>query len=650
MPSDFDGRTVVCFQSRRADDMIQLVRRCGGRPISAPTMREVALDSNTAALAFADRLFAGAIDMVVFLTGVGTQVLDASIATRHPPTRFAEALKGIITVARGPKPAAVLRKLGVKATINVPEPNTWEDVLAALDGAQHPIAGQHVAVQEYGRSNVKLLDGLRQRGADVIAVPVYRWGLPEDLGPLRDAIAQIVAGKVDIVLVTTATQVDHLFRVAESDGSATALRDAMRRTVIGSVGPVASDAVRGHGMTVDHEPDGPHMSHLVHDMARLGGRLLHRKRTADDGGIDTNRWRRVDMVWPSAADTTTAVPARSDSVLLKACRREPTPYTPIWLMRQAGRYQRSYRKVRAGVSMLELCQTPDLAAEVTLAAVDELGVDAAIIFADILLVLEPLGLKLSFVSGAGPVVDGPVRTRGDVERLAEPDVGELGYVYDAIRLVRRALRPDVALIGFAGAPFTIASYMIEGGKSAHYLNTKTLMYSDPSTWDTLMQRMTGLLIAYLNAQIEAGADVVQLFDSWVGALCPDDYRRFVLPHVRRLIDGVDRRAPLIHFATGNPALLPLLKEAGGDVIGLDWRVDLADAWRSLGDDVAVMGNLDPIVLHASPATIRERAAAILDAAGGRPGHIFNLGHGILPTTPPERAVELVEAVHELSAR
>ena len=343
-------------------------------------------------------------------------------------------------------------------------------------------------------------------------------------------------------------------------------------------------------------------------------------------------------------------PADHDCVFLKACRREPTPHTPIWLMRQAGRYQAEYREIRAKVSMLELCRTPELASQVTLMAVDQLGVDAAIIFADILLVTETLGLDLEFAKGEGPVIHNPVRQRSDLDRLKTPDVAELGYVYEALSLTRAQLPPEVALIGFCGAPFTVASYIIEGGKSRNYVNTKTMMRCDEATWKGLMDRLVALEIDYLNAQIDAGADAVQVFDSWAGTLCPDDYRRFVMPYVAALIAGVAGRAPVIHFAQGNPALLPLIKQSGADVIGVDWRIDLADAWSVLGDDVAIMGNLDPVTLLTTPAQIRQEAQSILAKADARPGHIFNLGHGILPETKPEDAIALVQAVHDLSAR
>lgn len=342
--------------------------------------------------------------------------------------------------------------------------------------------------------------------------------------------------------------------------------------------------------------------------------------------------------------------ADSNCVFLKACRGEPTPYTPIWLMRQAGRYQPEYRQLRKEHSMLEICHTPELASQVTLLAADQLGVDAAIIFADILLVTEPMGLNLEFAKGEGPVIDNPVRQQKDLDRLKEPDVTDLGYLFEALRLTRDQLPPEVALIGFCGAPFTVASYIIEGGKSKDYVNTKTMMRSDEATWNGLMDRLVAFEIDYLNAQIDAGADAVQVFDSWAGALCPDDYRRFVMPHVKTLIDGVKQGVPVIHFAQGNSALLPLLRQAGGDVIGVDWRVDLAEAWASLGHDVGIMGNLDPVTLLASKDQIRAEARAILAKADGRSGHIFNLGHGILAQTPPENAIALVEAVHEISAR
>jgi uroporphyrinogen decarboxylase len=339
-----------------------------------------------------------------------------------------------------------------------------------------------------------------------------------------------------------------------------------------------------------------------------------------------------------------------DSPFMRACRGEQTPYTPVWLMRQAGRYMKEYREVRARHTFLEMCKRPEVASEVTVYAAHRLNVDAAIIFADILLIIEPMGLQLEFAKGEGPAIHNPVRSPTDVERVREvEDVSSLGYVYEAIRQTRRDLRPDLPLIGFCGAPFTLASYICEGGGSKNYINTKRLMYTDAGAWHELMSRISRSLSRYLNAQADAGAQAVQIFDSWVGALSPDDYREYVLPHTREVIRGVRPGVPVLHFGTGTAALLELMKEAGGDVIGLDWRVRLDEAWARLGD-VAVMGNFDPVALFTTPEVVRRRAAEILEQAANRPGHIFNLGHGILPETPVENVVALVEAVHELSAR
>ena len=341
-------------------------------------------------------------------------------------------------------------------------------------------------------------------------------------------------------------------------------------------------------------------------------------------------------------------PALHDCRFLKAARREPTDTTPIWIMRQAGRYLPEYMSVRSKVTFIELCKSPELAAEVTLTAQRVLGVDAAILFADLLPMLEPMGIDLEYAKGEGPVIHNPIRTAAEVDRLVElEDVQSLHFVFEAVRQIRRDLPADIPLLGFAGAPFTLASYAIEGGGSRNYLATKTMMYNDEGAWRTLMERLSRSLVRYLNSQIEAGCQAVQLFDSWAGCLSPEDYRRYVLPYTRQVISGIHAGTPVINFLTGNPALLPLLKEAGGSVIGLDWRVDLAEAWKTVGYDVAVQGNLDPVSLMADLPTLKQRAKSVLTAAAGRPGHIFNLGHGVFPEVPPEHVKALVQMVHEM---
>lgn len=340
------------------------------------------------------------------------------------------------------------------------------------------------------------------------------------------------------------------------------------------------------------------------------------------------------------------------SVFLDACAGKSTSHTPIWLMRQAGRYQASYQAIRQKVSFLELCKTPELACQVTVDAIDQIGADAAIIFADILLILEPLGIPFGFEKGHGPKIYTPIRTSAQVDALAEQvdPTESLSFVMDAIKLARRAL--DVPLIGFAGAPFTLASYAIEGGGSKNYFHAKTFMYEDEARWHTFMEKMSGALAAYLNAQIDAGAQVIQLFDSWVGALSPYDYKRYVFPHTKSIFDAIDGRVPTCHFGTGNPALYPLMKEAGGDILGIDWRVDLRDTWDALGGPEAtrLMGNLEPAMLLAPLDVMRKRATQVLERADNRPGHIFNLGHGIMPTTTVDQVKALVDHVREESAK
>ncbi|MBI1801179.1 MAG: uroporphyrinogen decarboxylase [Chloroflexi bacterium] len=334
---------------------------------------------------------------------------------------------------------------------------------------------------------------------------------------------------------------------------------------------------------------------------------------------------------------------------LRACRREPTDCTPVWFMRQAGRYLPEYRAIRQKYSLLDICARPEVAAQVTLQPVDVLGVDAAILFADILLPLIPMGIDLEFAAGEGPVIHNPIRTSNDVTALRPIHArDDLASVMQTIRLVRRELNGRVPLIGFAGAPFTLASYLIEGGASRTFLKTKQLMYREPQTWHALMGKLAEMLADYLCAQIAAGAQAVQLFDSWVGWLSPDDYATYVLPYSQRIFRAIDG-APTIHFGTDTATLLTLMREAGGDVIGLDWRVPLDHGWQPLGD-VAVQGNLDPLALFAPRDVLASKVSDIMRRAGGRAGHIFNLGHGILPDTPVDNVRAVVEMVHEYELR
>ena len=530
----------------------------------------------------------------------------------------------------------------------MPEPNTWRDVLSTLDES-YELSGKTVAVQEYGVSNEELIKALEERGAQVTAVPIYKWALPEELGPLKQAIRSISESGEDVSLFTSSQQIYHLFQIAQAEGLEDKLREGFKSVVIGSIGPTTTETLGRFGLSADYEPDSPKMGNLIREMARSGKELLRKKRTAYENGVNTNRWHKIDMVWDNNIKNKREEITR-DSVFMKACRGEKTDYTPVWLMRQAGRFMREYRELRAKVSFLDLCKTPELAAEVTLGAVDRLGVDAAIIFSDILLILQSFGIGLEFSKGEGPRIRKPLRTGRAVSKLEKFDTSSLDFVYEALEITRRALDPRTALIGFAGAPFTVASYAIEGGGSRNYENTKGFMYKDPGGWHELMDKLSSATLKYLNKQIESGADAVQIFDSWAGSLSPDDYREFVLPHMKELIGGIQKDVPVIHFGTGTDALLGLIKESGCSVMGLDWRVDLGQAWERLGYDMAVQGNLDPVTLFAPQSEIRKRAKNILDKAQGRPGHIFNLGHGVLPRTPVDNVLSLIDFVHEYTDR
>lgn len=339
-----------------------------------------------------------------------------------------------------------------------------------------------------------------------------------------------------------------------------------------------------------------------------------------------------------------------ESRFVKACRSQPVDRTPVWFMRQAGRYMPEYRAVRKQYSLIEICKRPEVAADVTITAAEALNVDAAIIFADLLLPLEVMGLPFHFSPGEGPVIEKPVRDQADISRLRTDRAADLGYVADAVRLVCKHFESRLPVIGFCGAPFTLASYMIEGGSSRNYVNTKKMMYSSTAAWEQLMGKLVSVASEYAAEQVRAGADVIQIFDSWVGCLSVDDYRRYVLPRTTELVKTLRKSGvPIIYFGTDSATLLSSMKQTGAEVIGLDWRIPLDEGWNAVGSG-AVQGNLDPVLLFADWKEIKARAEEILRRSAGRPGHIFNLGHGILPETPVENVKALARLVQEYAPR
>ena len=650
MKQGFNGLKVTSFESRRCEEMKKLISYHGGVPRVAPSMREIPDLSNPHVVRFADDLFSGSIDLLVLMTGVGTRILSDIVIAESGEKKYVDALCATTILVRGPKPVAALRKFGIKPDITVSEPNTWRDILSTLDQRDMSLEDLVVYVQEYGVSNEEFLASLEKRGACVRRIPIYRWALPENLGPMRDAVRSVSEGQEDCLLFTSSRQVSNLFEVAAGEGYGDDFIEGMKKALICSIGPTTTETLRENGISVDYEPDSPKMGNLVREVARRSAALLAKKRTAFQNGINTRNWNRTQMVWSEDTGEVRRKEVTSAGAFMKACRLEKADYTPIWLMRQAGRFLREYREARSRVSFKEFCKTPEAASEITLMVVDRFGVDAAIIFSDILLILEPLGLSLEYSSVDGPVIAKPLRTRRRIEALRDFHTESMDFVYEALRITRRALDPEVALIGFSGAPFTVASYAIEGSGSKNYVNTKKLMYGDPSLWERLMEILTESISGYLCAQVRAGADVVQIFDSWVGCLSPADYERFVFPHVKKLISALPPEVPVILFGTATGSLLELMGETGAGVIGLDWRVDILDGWQRVGSSLAVQGNLDPVSMLSTPSHVVEQAKGILDRVGGRPGHIFNLGHGVLPQTPVDNVLRLIDEVHEYSAQ
>ncbi len=669
----FAGLRVAAFESRRAPEMAALIERAGGRPAVSPSMREVPITDNREAIDFAHHVITGQIDAIIFMTGVGVRHLLAEVERHVDQARLLAAISDIVTIVRGPKPFAVFRELGLQPTYRVPEPNTWREILATIDREHVPIAHQTVGLLEYGLPNASLVAGLEARGAHVVSVKVYRYDLPLDVLPLEANVRAIAAGEIDVAMFTSAHQVVNLLRVAEQLQLGAELHAGLARTVVVSIGPTTSETLGEFDIQVDIEPEHPKMGQLVAAAAAKAPGLAAGKRGGtnpstraatnpvagvSDPGMPPKPQasRRPATGGESQASQKPATEPAIDPALagdwdagpfMRACRRLPVERTPIWLMRQAGRYMPEYRAVREKTTFLDLCKNPALCAEVMVTAVDRLGVDAAIIFSDLLPILEPMGLELEFTAGDGPAIRNPLRGPGDVARFRELEsIEPLAFVTETVRQTRAALPTSIPVIGFAGAPFTLASYAIEGGGSRNYAHVKGLMYREPDAWHAIMGRLARAVALYLNEQIAAGAQAVQLFDSWVGCLGPDDYRRYVLPHSKAAIEAIRPGVPVIHFTTGNPARVPLAAEAGGSVIGVDWRIELDAAWAAIGPDRAIQGNLDPAVLLGPKEAIRRRAKEVLAKAAGRPGHIFNLGHGVLPNTPVENVLALVEAVKQ----
>ncbi len=576
---------------------------------------------------FAHELITGGIDIAIFTTACGVREMIEQVATRIQRQRFVDCLSDIPIIATNAA-SLELRNAGVTRNLIVTDQikGIWREILAVFD-SRLPVSNRVVGL-ELTYPTLGLTAGIEARGGTVFPLPVFE-------NPELEKLA-LLDNPVDFTIIDSASAMAGFVALSNSELSSS---DPKTRLDLGQL------------VVTDRDSQEIAKCHQIPFISIVLG---------NNNDNDQHLCAQVSKIMSQqdVANTKISGPASSsidasapwyNSPFMKAARGEPTDVTPIWMMRQAGRYMEEYREVRAKVGFLELCHDPALCSEVMCTAVKKLGVDAAIIFSDLLPILVPMGCDLEFVKGDGPVIHNPVRTTADIDRIVPLDsLDELDFVLQTVKQTRNDLPADMPLIGFSGAPFTLASYMIEGGSSRNYANTKKLMYTDLGAWTQLMNHLTESISMYLLGQIEAGAQCVQLFDSWAGCLSFEDYRKFALPYVQTIINRIPPGVPVINFATGNPALLPHLADTSAAVIGIDWRTRLNDAWHTVGFDRAVQGNLDPTVLLTNVDEIYRQARTVLNEAGGRPGHIFNLGHGILPQTPVENAIALVDAVHELS--
>lgn len=635
--NELGGLTIATLSDENLEAIGSAIADHGGKPALYELEASEASNLENSTAEFANRLLTADIDTVIFVTGVGVNHVVDQASRTVDRQRFLDCLSDVKTIAGSSRAGTALRELNLQPSVTVDSARSWRDILMAIDRLS-PVANQTVGLEEsagvYG-----LVSGLEVRGARVVRMPIFAQTMPKRAQPAIDFFEQIEAGDFHAILFPFPENAVRFCFLAKHFGRARLTNHLLDNHIVLAVGAGTAEVLTDHGFVVDYATDATQIELAVDEIANQIDQIKKQKNII-----------RITMSGPATNNSDPNAPWY-DSPFMKACRGEPTAVTPVWMMRQAGRYMAEYRAIRDKMSFLELCANPDLCSEVMCTAVNRLGVDAAIIFSDLLPILVPMGCDLEFVKGDGPVIHNPVRTSADVDRIKPLESNEpLQFVMDTVKQTRNDLPADMPLIGFAGAPFTLASYMIEGGSSRNFAHTKSLMYRDAGAWDQLMQHLSNSISLYLTGQIEAGAQCVQLFDSWAGCLSFEDYRQFAHPYVKRIIASLPSNVPVINFATGNPALLPLLADTQAAVIGIDWRTRLDDAWQTVGYDRAVQGNLDPTVLLTDKNEIRKQAKFVLDQAAGRAGHIFNLGHGILPQTPVDNAIALVDAVHEFSQK
>lgn len=634
--------TFISFESRMALPMQRMLEKKGATAIQAPSMQEVPLENHEHIIKFYEELKSGQYDIFILLTGVATRTFIDILSKKFPKEEVLETLKTKTKICiRGPKPKAVCQIHKIPISYEAPEPNTWREIITTLQ-KETSLKNKSLAILEYGIPNQDLIQSLKEQSQALQTVSVYNWKLPDDCQALKEGIKKIINNEIDLALFTSANQIVNVMQIVQEMDVEILFRRAFYRTAIASIGPICSERLNEYQFDVDYEVFPNKIQDFVEGLSQKAPQLIEQKRLSAQ-----KKWIRVkENTFPK--DKAKQITESSD--FMKACRLEKTDKIPLWFMRQAGRYMSEYQALRSKKDFLSFCKDPELASEATISALERLGVDAAIIFSDILPIVEPMGLKLDYLEGKGPVIFNPIRTKNDINQLKDFQCQEaLSFLSQALQLTRSKIHPRIPLLGFAACPFTLASYMIEGGSSKNFKKTKTLMQDDPQAWDKLLSKITNDTISYLKMQVSSGADALQIFDSWACHLSSEEYKKFALPYSQKIIQDIQQLCPLIHFGSFNNELLPLQIESGAKILSLDWRLDLQKALEIIPDHIVIQGNLNPEFLFEDQTRLLKEVETLLSLVGNRPGFIFNLGHGIKPKTPVQNVIDVVDFVHEWSA-
>lgn len=626
---------LISFEARLKLKVEKLLEGNSFTVQSAPLIKEVALELNDKILDFYHQLKNQEFDALILLTGVATRSFIKTLSQKFEREEILQTLAKQQIIVRGPKPEKVCQIFKLPILYKVPKPNTWREIVASLK-TRHLISGKKIAILHYGKINEEFTQDLTNEGAKYESLLVYRWELPDDLEPVKSAIKKILAGKTNGLIFTSAQQVVHLFELVKQQNCELEFRRALLSTVVFSIGPICSERLIKYQVDVDCEVFPNTLDHLVEVIKEKAASLWLQKQ---------NKFIEKQAVWLNQPLTDPKKIEQNPLNLMLAGKKPQR--IPIWLMRQAGRYMAEYQTIRQNTDFVSLCLNPELVAKATLSAIERLGLDAAIIFSDILIVARPMGFSLHYDEGVGPVIDNPLHGPKEFEKIKKENlIQELEPVAQAIQLTRKNLAPQIPLLGFSAAPFTLASYLIEGGSSKHFLKTKKFIHNQPKLWHDLMQFLTEALFDLLVMQIKKGCQLVQVFDSWCGVLDPQDFEKYCYPYLKNLVQKLSQNnIQTIVYGSFSQAQLKQI-DVDNITLSLSWQIDLEWAHQKLNKNLAFQGNLDPALLFCKPESFLPKVKNILTILKKRKNSIFNLGHGILPKTPLANVMELIDFVRK----